>query len=123
MTEPELERITSDNSYGIGYRIDACMRYQNQRIARNWYYGNYGYNPWGIRPPGQTSYPSAFVTRIPSSVDYRASQLKRQQQQQSAMQGLQMLGALAGAMAAYQQSDSGYVSPEGQHAPGTCGRK
>lgn len=122
MTEAELNRIINDPSYGIGYKMDACLKYQNQRIARNWYRGYR--SPGGIRPPGQIYRPSIFVTRIPSTVDYRASQLKQQQQQQASRQSMQMMGALAGAVAAQMsQGSSGYGSAEGQHVSGTCGRK
>jgi len=122
MTLAELNRITNDPSYGIGYKTDACLKYQNQRIARNWYRGYR--SPSGIRPPGQIYRSSIFVTRIPSMVDYRASQLKYQQKQQSSRQSMQMMGALAGAVAAQMsQGSSGYGSAEGQHVSGTCGRK
>jgi len=121
MTMAELERITSDNTLGAGYKIDACMKYQNQRIARMWYRPMI---PSGIRPPGQIDRPSIFVTRIPSKVEYHSSQLKRQQQQQSAMQTMQAIGAFAGAISAASQSSAPrHDSREGHHAPGTCGRK
>lgn len=120
MTLPELERTTHDPSIGIGFKIDRCLKYQNQRIARTWA-GNY--SPTGIRPPGQVYSSSMFVTRIPSGNEYQAYENKRLQKQQQAIQTMQAIGAIAGAIAAASQPSSKYDAREGRHVSGTCGRR
>ena len=122
----ELASITSDPSRSIGSKIDAALKYQHYLRSLRW--NNYvrATPSWGLRSPSDTGWSSPFVIRIPSTVDYSASQVKFQQQKQAALQTMQAISAVMGAMAqakASQASEGTFDSREGYHIPGTCGKK